>query len=498
MWAGTLSHDFDLVEQQQDEQARGRMFEDVVRKLFERSRFQVTRNAGAAAPRQTDLFARRDDEEYLIEVKWRKKPADNSDLDNLRARLQRVPVHVVGILFAMAGYGTQMCADLEAHRERVILLFDGQEIRGLVAGDLNLRTLIRRKTHSFIVDGRVLLDVGRPHWPTQPTPDRTALAPSDIQIWSPPDNTLPWITGEGEFGPLLFAQDLPDIDWAAGEGAGVSLDLRVPAATRGDFAYVMDLIRRCIGVTSAARYSIQQSTVCWHGAGSAQFLDALDRWKERYEAVGGRLHESEEVSYFDLCEGGFFTLYAQVGTDDSGRVHLAQFSAQLAGIPLDTAPWRELAHTLDLEDQAYFRPKGRKSVSRITHWALGNVPLEPVAFLRLGAEDWINGIVARNPFHKGHASRKMPTPQDDEVLSALDEVLTALQDVEFLVCGLASYHQVGASGHRRYDLRILEAARSSDVTIVHAVADWDEPGRTRRTRRTRRAVPTKRHKRGRR
>jgi hypothetical protein len=74
MWDQALENDFKRVEEQQDEQARGRMFEDVVRKLFERARFHVTRNAGAATPRQTDLFARRGDDEYLIEVKWRINP----------------------------------------------------------------------------------------------------------------------------------------------------------------------------------------------------------------------------------------------------------------------------------------------------------------------------------------------------------------------------------------------------------------------------------------
>jgi Holliday junction resolvase len=87
MWDQTLERDFERVEGQPNEQVRGRLFEDVIRKLFERSRFHVTRNAGAATPRQTDLFARRGDEEYLIEVKWRNTPTDVSDLGDLNDRL---------------------------------------------------------------------------------------------------------------------------------------------------------------------------------------------------------------------------------------------------------------------------------------------------------------------------------------------------------------------------------------------------------------------------
>jgi hypothetical protein len=467
MWDQTLEREFERVEQQPNAQVKGRMFEDVVRKLFERSRFQVQRNAGAGTPRQTDLFARRGDEEYLIEVKWRKTPADIADLDNLVARLRRAPNHVYGILISMAGFGTQLRANLEAHRERVILLLDDSEIRRIVAGEINLRTVLRNKVRSLTVDGKVLLEVGGPPWRDQPPPKRSDLTPADSYLWRPSDGSLPWITGYGKFGPLLFAHELPDIDWTFGEGAGISLDLRLPGMTRRDLAYVLDLIRRCIGVTSGARYSIQQSTLGWYGAGGGEFLNAVDKWEERYAAVDSALHESEEVSYFDQCEGGFFTLYAQIMARDSGQVRYASFSAQLAGIPIDVTPWRALAHALDLEEQAYFRPKGRASVSRIAPWAPAAIPLEVVAFQRLGTEDWINGIVTQNPFYRGNSSPNVAFPENDEVLSAL-------HDVQLLVCSLSSYHEIGTLDPRRYYLRSLEAARSSDVTIIHPIADWEE------------------------
>lgn len=77
--------------------------------LFRRDHFSVRHNAGTARPRQTDVFASRTTETYLVECKWQTDKADIEDLDSLRARLRRTDRSVVGLLVSMSGFtGTRV------------------------------------------------------------------------------------------------------------------------------------------------------------------------------------------------------------------------------------------------------------------------------------------------------------------------------------------------------------------------------------------------------
>jgi Holliday junction resolvase len=70
--------------------ARGREFEAEVAKFLHAAGFDVTMNAKAAKPRQTDLFAKGDNLDLLVEVKNQKRDLDVSDIDALRSRLRAV------------------------------------------------------------------------------------------------------------------------------------------------------------------------------------------------------------------------------------------------------------------------------------------------------------------------------------------------------------------------------------------------------------------------
>lgn len=468
MWDNSLKRDFALIEQQKNQQARGRMLERLVQRLFEHERFQVTYNARAARPRQTDLVARRGPDVFVVEVKWQTRPLGVPELDSLKVRLQRIADPVIGVFVSMADFNTELVEELEKHRERVIVVVGEQEIRGLVDGRLRLETILQRKKQHFIEHGRVLLESGSPLWASLNVPDRASWPPSDVQMWHPQDGTVPWIGTDGTFGPLIFAQELPDIDQTMPSGAGVQLDLPISIATRQNIAHLLDLLRRCIGVTSSGRYAIQQQTYVWQGAGASGLLDALDDRAARYSKVRNHLHHSEEVSYFDICDGGFYTLTMQVRADTQGVVHLAYFSAQLVGVPLDLAPWHELVRALDLDHRAYFRP--RESASLRRHWlrSRSSVTVRPLAYLRLRDEDWIRGIVVQNPFYGTSSALTLPRDED----AGRFDLARALQEIAVLICDLGSYHQV-SNLPRRYELRYIEVVETNEVIVVHPVARWD-------------------------
>jgi Restriction endonuclease len=83
--AGFLDQ-LDALAQLSDPRKRGRALERVVADLFRQHHFSVTINPGIARPRQTDVFATRVTDHYLIECKWRAGKATIGDVDALRSR----------------------------------------------------------------------------------------------------------------------------------------------------------------------------------------------------------------------------------------------------------------------------------------------------------------------------------------------------------------------------------------------------------------------------
>ena len=107
----------------------------------------------------------------------------------------------------------------------------------------------------------------------------------------------------------------------------------------------------------------------------------------------------------------------------------------------------------------YFRPRAAQSVTHI--WFRSDpLPLEPVATVIAREEDddpsenWVAGVVARNPFYK--------RPELTGRYGDLSEL--RLEETEILVCDLGNWHL--SEEPRQYGLVGLEWARSSDVVVL--------------------------------
>ncbi len=466
-WDRSMERELECLEGEGNAHARGARFELLVQRLFERAHFSVERNAGVARPRQTDLFASYGDDSYLIETKWKKAPADIDDIHSLRSRLELVPRPVTGLFFSMSGYTKTAVQDVTGRRDPAILLFTSEETSSLCARRLSLLSLLRRKRESLTRDGRVLLDGDYRPWSGRRKPNRAALPPADVAIVDLEGRELPWVAGAGEFGNFVFAEELPDVDWTPAQGVGVGFDPDPPIRDRRDLGHVLEVLRGVGWVSSAGRWSIQQMHTNWHGAGAGSFLDALDRWEERYEQAAEETHHSEEVTYFDICDGGFYTLSMNVGANRKGLVTYPHLSAQLMGIPIHPEPFRQIVRAFDRDDQAYFRPLSPDPVQTLFHSPGERLRLEPVALLSRedDGERWITGIVARHPFRGGG-----PAMATDTAARRLDNLTRS----ELLVCELRSWHEPGREIEYYY-LWSLEMAQTYRSTVIDAVAEWADP-----------------------
>lgn len=462
-----------------DAHRRGRKLEELLEKLFQQAHFRVKRDAGIAAPRQTDLVTSYGDTWYLIEAKWEKAPVDVSVFDTVRARMKRAASpSVVGVIISVSGFGESAVEDLVHERGgRPILLFGEEELTQALGSPELLVSLLRLKYEELVTHGRV-------HRASAPPAERSVrpssdLEAADVRVVDAALQPIPYFCGRGDFSDLVYAQELPDVDWVTGGGSGVSLDLPIRALHEDGIAELLYALASMGWTTTQPRWNIQQATTNWHGIGAREFLDTLRGWEQRFDDLD-RVHHTEQITYFDVCQGGgFYTLSADIASDESRIARRCNVSFQLVGVPVDPHPLRHLFEQFDATAAGYFRPLATRAV--IHRRAPRDVPLEAVGYLVADdpfptdptqpepepdedpsdavPEEWVTGIIARNPFRDGAG---LPAPEDWPAQAHTSELL---------VCDLRSHHPLDKFPDA-YHLDSWQHARTTDAQVFRPVADW--------------------------
>ncbi len=298
------------------------------------------------------------------------------------------------------------------------------------------------------------------------------LPSADAYLSHPSKGVTPWQVYSGGFGHVVFTERLRDVGWYPGPGVGSSFGLDLPIDTIKDVAHVFDALDEVGWLSHAGRFCIQQSNDYWYGAGARECWKALQSPEPRYEAAKGPFHHTEEVTYVDSFTDGFYVLSIDVCIGNPLGIGHAEISGQLYGVPADTAEFQHLLRLLQLDGQLYFRSLERSPVRTIWRWKGRPIPLKPVSFLRAVKDDWVCGIVARNPFHKGRHL--------DQVSSETAEYLYGLQDIEVVPFRLGQWHEVGDG--MNYYLRGLEATSTSDALVFSLIANSVPRGKSASTR----------------
>ncbi|WUJ74677.1 restriction endonuclease [Kribbella soli] len=446
---------------------RGRGLEGVVADLFRQLHFDVRLNPGAARPRQTDVLASKAGEVYLIECKWRSDKANVDDIDSLRSRLRRTDRGVVGVLVSFNGFSGSVLFDVEHHREQPVLLISGDELRLAADRREDLSDLLWRKKDALSTDGRVIVD--------EPLIARRRAKGPIITFPSAKESFLmsngvasSVVSCGGSLTTMLFAQHLADIDWVPAAGHGVTLDVTPAARDERELLGLLTMLANLGWVTSGASWSISQSTMSWHGIGPDAFAAELRKWKER--AGTPAAHHSEEISYFDRCDGGFYTLTSNMAADRYRTTIAPSLSFQLQGIPLDTGPLLQLCRSAGIHHGVYFRPRDEQSVRRYRGAAPLATAVKPIHLItspapesQLKFDHWVTGMVIANPFRQvGGPGLPIDVPAQ-------------ISESEHLVCSLAHHHP-NDGRQLDYYLDHIEDTSTSDAVIIRAVVDWTEPG----------------------
>jgi len=446
---------------------RGPKFEGRIARLLCSNGFRVKRNAKAARPRQTDLYAIADDLSLLVEVKDRKRKIDTSDIDALRSRLRRTATDVVGAIFTTSDLTQEATRAIEAERTREVIVFVKHEIDQLESGQRKIWALISRKREELRVQGRVWIGsasglefVG------------VSLPVGGVEFRLRGKGLLPYFQSRTRNASVVNALAIPDSGWGASGGEGAILPLRLDLSTTRDLRDILGYLHKNCGLSNNGTFSIHQSDACWHGIGAEKFLLAVETWRERYDR--GRLkrvHHSEECFYFDEFRSGWLLISTQqrIGFDSSDRcfLHQSELAIQLPGVPVDMTLFVDLCrHTGNGWSQFEFI--GR----RLTHSRRLKAPIElDIVGLALSEPEFreprriVRGVVAKNPFFDRSS---LPDELQCEEMAPLVD----LPRLELILCDLKDQHEEGDVADR-YVLKGFEVTQAHVALIIRPICTWN-------------------------
>ena len=450
-----------------DPQKRGGDFELFIGSVFQDLNFRVVMNAGSATPRQTDLLATRGDEVYLVETKWTADKSDINDVDGLFTRLEYVPQSVVGVLVSYQGFTDSVRDRVKEKSHRPVLLVSGAELENALGWRDNFLGLLRRKKEALLVRREVLLDSEPLRSSKEPKVNLAELPASTTEFMYPDRSRSKCFASGGDFGQFTFVPKLPDIDWVTANGFGVTLDISLEIWEQEELIGLLLQMTKLGWVTDHGSWSIQQATTNWHGFGARTFAETVREWRARYKGL--KTHHTEEVCYFDSFNEGWFTLTTAISADRLRSIQRAELSFQLIGIPLDQMPFQELSHRIGASGVVNFRPRNESSVRRKnlrTHEKPAT--LRPIAYVvetsdsRIpGDDEWVVGIVAKNPLSSPLGKRSKFT----------GDIPDMIRDSEYVISSLRSWHKI-EHPVREYELWEIESAWTSDALVVRVLADW--------------------------
>jgi hypothetical protein len=452
--------------------ARGRDFETEVAQILRVAGFDVTINAKSAKPRQTDLFAKGDEIDFLVEAKNQKRRVEVGDIDDLRSRLRRTSSDIVGVIFTTSRLTEGAIEAIEADRSREVLAFIKEEIEEIISGNQNFGNLIERKRNELRVNGKAWFSSG-----VQSEFVSTKLPLSSVEF---PIGGAARLNFESRsaFAGIFYSLQVPDTGWGVISGEGARLSIQLSLTTVRDLRNIVGYVYQKLGISGNGTFSIQQSITCWHGIGLENFLREIEQWRDRYsQSPSDTFHHSEELNYFDQFRNGWIELSSQQRVDWPPQrgldtfLHHSQLTIQLSGVPVDTSPFLKLcrytgnnwANFEYISEKMTFIRRLKKPLALKVAGTVVNK--EPSPENKFGQEHVVIGIIARNPFYR---KKSVPPELQGPELSALH----GLTKTELLLCSLRDWYDdsIAVEGHK---LQGFETTISGAGLIVRPFGTWD-------------------------
>jgi hypothetical protein len=94
---------------------------------------------------------------YIVECRWRKKPACIREIDGLRGQLERSGKQTMGVFLGINGWSQSLPALLQQSQNKNTVLMDGNDLRAVLNGSIGFTDLLNAKTAALNLAGQAFL-----------------------------------------------------------------------------------------------------------------------------------------------------------------------------------------------------------------------------------------------------------------------------------------------------------------------------------------------------
>lgn len=135
-------------------QQRGYLLQDLLNKMFKLYGIPATpsftRNAGAE---QIDGGFNLEGRHWLVECRWRKKPADDKEVSGFYTKVTRSGGQPTGLFLSINGWSTNVPQLLKENPLKCIVLMDGNDLYSVLNSTISLQEFIKAKVQHFNFKG---------------------------------------------------------------------------------------------------------------------------------------------------------------------------------------------------------------------------------------------------------------------------------------------------------------------------------------------------------
>lgn len=153
-----LAATFATLHRETNTQARGYAFERLLAELFRMYELEFAGSYKTDVD-QVDGAVQFEAFTYLLEARWRSKPAVESDLSQLTSKVRRRIESTRGIFVSMAGFRSEVTQLYRLSHEQRLVLIDGQDLALILEGRIELPDALRAKVEAASVDGEPYLQL---------------------------------------------------------------------------------------------------------------------------------------------------------------------------------------------------------------------------------------------------------------------------------------------------------------------------------------------------
>ena len=152
-----LKEKFNQLTYSDDKTRRGYILQDLLKELF--GLFDLDPKASFSIfAEQIDGSFTFDNIDYILEARWREKPADRFDLDAFSMKVSRKLDNTLGLFVSINGFQKTAIETFSQNRS-VIILMDGMDLIAVLEERIDLKTLLLRKRRHAAQTGKIYISV---------------------------------------------------------------------------------------------------------------------------------------------------------------------------------------------------------------------------------------------------------------------------------------------------------------------------------------------------